>query len=191
MINLRNNKRNVILLLIVTTLIFSISCFIVDGKLFYYGANIFPHKRILGYADIANAHKKSKAFPDCIRLQDNGLPIIAKESVFRGYANITVDTIISYGFNNKVIVAQFISTDGIDYYYVDTPFTYHPQIIRYDTVSEKDPRKEFHLKKWISNVNSTPCGLLYIRNMSFVLVILIVLVLVSVLCTTIRKHKKC
>lgn len=187
MVNKNRKKSIYLLLLTIGILVCATICIVADKQLFYYGANKFPHGKILGYADVENLHKKSPVFPNGIRLQDDGLPIIAKESVFRGYKGITVDTIISYGFNDSIIVAQFTSTKGIEYYYVDTPFAYHPVIIPLDEVTEKNPIKVFHLKRWFSGVNCPPQSLLIVRNVSLMVSIAMIIVLLWLIGTPRRK----
>ena len=130
----KKNYKNILLLIV--GIVSAITCFIADEELYYYAENKFPHAKILGFAEVTNMHSISNIFPDCVDLRDDGLPIITKDCVPRGYSTIKVDSIISYGFNDSILVAQFLSTEGKGYYDVIKPFTYHPTIILSDTIAE-------------------------------------------------------
>ena len=170
---MRNNNRHIPLLIMGMGITACAILFIIaDRELFYYGENRLPHRKILDYADVENPHKKTKSFPDCIRLQNDGLPIIAKESIIRGYSGIMVDTIISYGFNDSIIIVEFLSTEHKKYYYIDTPFTYNPTIMLADSIGN-NPLKAFHTKKWICNANRPPQWLFHIKNFSIVIFLLL------------------
>lgn len=151
----------------------AISYIMADRELFYYGENMLPHNKILQYADVKKTHKKTNAFSNCIRLQDDGLPIIAKETVIRGYSNIMVDTIISYGFDDSVIIVKFMSAERKEYYYIDTPYTYNPTIISADTIGDY-LINVFRPQKWICDANHPPLWLTYIRNWSIVIFLLLI-----------------
>lgn len=179
--NYNYRKRIAPIVLIVGILGCIILGIITDRELFYYGRAIIPHGKILGYADVRNMGLSSKLFPNCVELHADGLPIIAKGITLNGYGDIEVDTIISYGYNDVVIVAEFVSTEGEVYYFIDTPFTYHPTIMLTDTILEENPIKLFHLNKLVYGVNNTPSKILMIRNWSLILVFLLLIGLIGLI----------
>ncbi|MBO7227126.1 MAG: hypothetical protein J6V33_06055 [Bacteroidales bacterium] len=186
----KKNYKNILLLIV--GIVSAITCFIVDEELYYYAENKFPHTKILGFAEVTNMHSISNIFPDCVDLRDDGLPIIAKDCVPCGYSTIKVDSIISYGFNDSIIVAQFLSTEGKVYYDVIKPFTYHPIIILSDTITETNPVKKFALTKWVDNPNYVPYKLLMARNCSMVVFFLmLVLGLRRIITDALNSKRKC
>mgnify|MGYP007038198647 CR=1 FL=1 len=169
------NRKIKISLLLAGLAICTATCILVDKELSYYGRCLFPHGKILNYFEVKNMGSFSASFPDCVGLQDDGLPVIAKGSVINGYNGIIVDTIISYGFNDSVVVAQFVSAEEDEYYYIDTPFSYQPIIIPSGSISGKYPTEAFRLTKWVEGVNCAPLILVNIRNMSLLLSVLILI----------------
>ncbi|MBR3940167.1 MAG: hypothetical protein IKJ67_09395 [Bacteroidales bacterium] len=191
-----NNKKvykNIFLSVII--ILSAVLCFVTDKELYYYAENKFPHTKILGYAEVTNMHSISNIFPDCVDLRDDGLPIIAKDCILRGYSAIKVDSIISYGFNDSIIVTRFLSTEGEEYYDVIKPFTYNPVIILSDTITETNPVKKFALTKWIITPHCAPYKLLKIRNWSmFIFFLMLVLgfrqiIMCFYVCNTSSKEK--
>jgi len=170
---LKTNRKITLALLLLALVICTATCIIADRELSYYGRCLFSHGRILNYFEVKNMGSFSTSFPDCVELQDDGLPIIAKGCTLNRYSGIIVDTIISYGFNDSVVVAQFVSVEGNEYYYIDTPFSYQPIIIPSDSITGKYPTKVFRLTKWVEGVNSAPLILVNIRNLSLFLSALI------------------
>ncbi len=169
------NRKITLALLLAGLVICTATCVFVDRELSYYGRCLFSHGRILNYFEVKNMGSSSTSFPDCVELQDDGLPVIAKGCAMNGYSSIIVDTIISYGFNDSVVVAQFVSAEGNEYYYIDTPFSYQPMIILSDSITEKCPTKVFRLTKWVEGVNCAPLILVYTRNLSLFLSALILI----------------
>ena len=167
-----NNKHTLLLIIGLGIIACTFLYYMVDRELFYYGESRLPHGKILEYADVEHLHNKTTTFSNCIRLQNDGLPIIAKESVIRGYSNIIVDTIVSYGFNDSIIIVWFTSTEDTNYYFIDTPFTYNPTIMLADTIGD-NPSEVFHTKKWVYNANCPPQWLFYIRTLSIVIFLLL------------------
>ncbi|MBR5777600.1 MAG: hypothetical protein IKY22_03940 [Bacteroidales bacterium] len=186
----KKNYKNILLLII--GIISAITSFIADEELYYYAENKFPHAKILGFAEVTNMHSISNIFPDCVDLRDDGLPIITKDCVPRGYSTIKVDSIISYGFNDSIIVAQFLSAEGKEYYAVSMPFIYQPTIILSDTITETNPVKKFALTKWVTNPHCAPYKLLMARNCSMVVFFLmLVLGLRRIITDALNSKRKC
>ena len=106
----------------------------------------------------------------------NGATHIAKGNVYVGYSNIEVDSVLSYGFNDSIIVGLFISKDKESFFVIMDNSSYNVNLLSYKEYSINEIIKLYNLKKWIYNVNNPPSFLFIIRGLSF-LVIYISLIL--------------
>ena len=99
-----------------------------------------------------------------------------KGNVYVGYSNIEVDSVLSYGFNDSIIVGLFISKDKESFFVIMDNSSYNVNLLSYKEYSINEIIKLYNLKKWIYNVNNPPSFLFIIRGLSF-LVIYISLIL--------------
>lgn len=165
-------------------LIFSVITYVItDHNLFYYGQNrlniykyiiksIQPERRDMSYT------YSNEGFV----LLENGMTYIAKGNVYVGYSNIEVDSVLSYGFNDSVIVGLFISKDQESYFVIMDNSSYNVKLLSYKKYSINEIIKLFNLKKWIYNVNNPPSLLFIIRGLSFLVILIsFILFLIKVL----------
>lgn len=169
-----SNRTKIVSLTVIAALVVLFSWLFVkaDCSLFYYGRNVIPHEQINGFFSPQNRHLISAAFPDGVDLTNDGMPLVDKGCVVRGYPEITIDSMVSYGFNDSIVVAEIIATDGKCYYWVDTLFSYTPCLIPQDSLgSNVLPTDRFGLKRWVEGVNDVPQPLIRMRALSLLLVL--------------------
>jgi len=159
-------------------IIFSgITYVITDHYLFYYGKNkLNIYNEIITsikpeHWDMSHSHNN-----EGFVLLENGMTCLARGNVYRGYSKIKVDSVVSYGFNDSVLVGLFISKDKDSYFVIMHKSSYKVKLLSYTEYTINDIIKLYNLKKWIYNVNNPPALLFRIRGWSF-LVIFISLIL--------------
>ncbi|HOF16104.1 MAG TPA: hypothetical protein PLF32_03705 [Bacteroidales bacterium] len=170
----------ILLFLIMFAAIIYIVC---DYYLYYYGKNTLNiYKKIITIVTPERRDRSSCYRNEGFALLKNGRTYIAKGNVYRGYPKIKVDSIVSYGFNDSVIVGLFISKDKESYFVIMDNSSYNVKLLSYKEYSINEIIKLYNLKKWIYNVNNPPLLLSFIRRLSFLVIyISLILFLIKVM----------
>ena len=139
-----------------------------DKKLYYYGINrldryepingrIIPINGFVRFCSFGNPFNNSVELWD-----DDEFPILEKGGTYNHYADIVVDSLVSYGFNDKCLVAEIIAKNQRHYYVIfdDSNIATVESI---DICDDESPQKHFQLHSWFPNVNSVPHKLITMR----------------------------
>lgn len=172
---MHSNRTKIVSLAVLAAFVVSFAGLFIkaDHSLFYYGRNLTPHGPIYGFFCPQDRHLTSAAFPVGVDLTNDGMPLVSKGCVVRGYPEVTIDSMVSYGFNDSVVVAEIIATDGGRYYWVDTLFSYTPCLIAQDSLGYAvSPTDRFGLERWVDAVNDVPLSLIRMRTLSLLLVLI-------------------
>lgn len=139
-----------------------------DENLYYYGINrLDRYEPINGKFIPINGFVRFNSFGNpynnSVELWDKDDFVSVGEGVsYNHYANIIVDSLVSYGFNDTCVVSEFIAKDRQRYYVIfddSNIATVECKNLNADT----SPQNHFHLSTWISDVNFPPQRLTKIR----------------------------
>ena len=140
------------------------SYFQIDKRLYYYGINRFDrYEPINGCVIPINGAVRFSSFGNpfgnYVELWDeDGFSVLGKGCVYNHYADIVVDSLVSYGFNDTCVVAEFIAKDQRRYYVIFDDSN-EIKMFAKDTCSNISPEEYFHLNAWYASVNQPPKNL--------------------------------
>ena len=152
------------ILLIAATVYCVHSYFQIDKRLYYYGINRFDryepiNGRVIPINGAVRFNSFGNPFGNYVELWDEDeLTMIAPGFKYYHYADIVVDSLVSYGFNDTCVVAEFIAKDQRRYYVVFDDSN-EVKMFAKDTCANISPEEYFHLNAWYASVNQPPKNL--------------------------------
>jgi len=171
-------KRMIILISI--TLSFGITYIVLDHNLYYYGKNEIHY-----YHDLPFQLKTEYWGSDLgllgFRIEDkHGFAHISKGVSYFKYPNVKIDSVLSYGFNDKLLIALIEDTHQKLAYIVQTDTTTFELIPFVQSSANQDIQNQ--QLKWIYNVNNpsnwktilhTWCKIIFIISFTTLIVVII------------------
>ena len=141
-----------------------------DEKLYYYGVNRLDryepiNGRIIPVNGFVRFGSFGNPFNNSVELWDKDeFPILEKGCVYNHFANVVVDSLASYGFNDKCLVAEIIAQNQ-QHYYVIFDDSNIATVVPIDICNGESPQKHFRLCSWFPDVNSAPQEMLRKRHL--------------------------
>ena len=164
-----------VIILTLVILITAISYFVSDKKLSYYGKSDFAPHNLLPYGVKPEYWGYDRGMLWFALLDEGEMTLIAKGNKYFT-SDITVDSVLSYGFNDSVLVGLVLGKDSNKYYVV---FKGDADI---RVIDYKEGIGSIATKlKWIDNVNNPPLNLIQIHRYSRLLLTLSSLFLIILL----------
>ena len=155
----------------VLTTLYCVNSFLrYDEKLYYYGVNKLDryepiNGRIIPVNGFVRFGSFGNPFNNSVELWDKDeFPILEKGCVYNHYANVVVDSSVSYGFNDNCLVAEIIAQNQ-QHYYVIFDDSNIATVVPMDICNGESPQKYFKLCSWFPDVNSAPQELLTKRHL--------------------------
>lgn len=172
-----------IIILIGLTLLFGITYILLDHNLYYYGKNDIHY-----YHDLPFQLKPEYWGSDLgllgFRIEDkDGFGHIAKGVIYFKYPNIEIDSVLSYGFNDKLLIALIKDKNQQLAYIVQTDTNTFDLIPFVKSSANKDIQNQ--QLKWIYNVNNpsnwktilqTWCKIIFIISFTILMVVIIIFI---------------
>lgn len=154
----------------VLTTLYCVNSFLrYDEKLYYYGVNRLDryepiNGRIIPVNGFVRFGSFGNPFHNSVELWDKDeFPILEKGCVYNHFADVVVDSLVSYGFNDKCLVAEIIAQNQ-QHYYVIFDGSNIATVVSMDSCNGESPQKHFKLSSWFPDVNSVPHELLTKRH---------------------------
>lgn len=150
----------VLISLILVTL-FCVNRFIrLDKNMYYYGLNSLDiYEPINGWITPVNGFLRYNSFGNPYRnyveLWEDDFTLVAKGIVYNKFADIIIDSLVSYGFNDNCVVAECI-TNTRNNYYVIFDNSKVASFINKDSCANDSPLHYFQLEVWFDSINSPP-----------------------------------
>ena len=165
-LKIRGIKNNIVihiivLILLILATLFCVNNFIrLDKNMYYYGINSLNiYKPINGWVTPINGFLRYGSFgnPYCnsVELWEDDYTLVGKGIVYNKFADIIMDSLISYGFNDNCVVAECI-TNTQNNYYIIFKNSEVVTLINKDSCANDSPLHYFQLKVWFDSINNPP-----------------------------------
>lgn len=171
---MKNNR--IVILTVFGTLLIAATLYSVNGflkcdeKLYYYGINRLDryepiNDQIIPINGFVKFNSFGNPFYNSVELWDKDDCVTVGEGVsYNHYADIVVDSLVSYGFNDTCVVAEFVAKDR-QHYYVMFDESNIATVKCKNFYGNISPQNHFHLYTWIPNVNCPPQKLITIHRL--------------------------
>lgn len=156
----------------------SITTFIIDGKLYYYGKNEWGIHDKLPFKIIPEYWGYDRGMLGFVLTQNDGT-LIAPGNKYWDYPNISISEVIKYGFNKEKIVTLINDSLGKEYYVVCTKNNdiHSKQELKITVVAKTDFINNEQLK-WINIKNVSTEITELARNYLEILSMLLIFILI-------------
>ena len=120
----------------------------VDGELFYYGRAELKHSSFLPFEMKPEYWGYNKGMRGFVLLDDYEMSYIGNGVVYRVKPDMEIDSVLSYGYNDHLLVGLVKATDQEKYYILCTGSSpYDTKVLSFEN---EDLSKEFDDLKWIN-----------------------------------------